>query len=126
MVCQMSRQDIHSAEENGYRPEGPIDFGPLFQWPPRPAALFKWLLGFPGYLMPLRLFFVGMATATWLCLMPDLSRVRSMSIDWIAVLGFRNLLLFLVLISAWNIPLYVYRVQGAQYKYDRKWLEVDS
>src|SRR5688500_706456 len=107
----MLEPDSRSAEGYGYRPEGPIDFGPLFQWPPRPVTVFKWLFGFPGYLMPLRLFFVGVATATYLFLTPDLSRMRSTSIDWIALLGIRNLILFLVLISAWHIPLYVYRVQ---------------
>ena len=33
-------------------PTAPISYGPAFQWPPQPAALFKWFFGFPGYLLP--------------------------------------------------------------------------
>jgi sterol desaturase/sphingolipid hydroxylase (fatty acid hydroxylase superfamily) len=113
-------------ESGDYQPEAPIEFGPLYQWPPRPMAILKWVFGFPGYLAPLTLLFVGSAAATWLLLTPDPSRLRILSLDWIALIALRNLTLLVVLVSAWHIPLYVRKVQGTRYKYNRKWPEADS
>ena len=47
--------DIAANERNArgdWRPAKPIALAPINNWPPRPAALVKWLFGFPGYLWP--------------------------------------------------------------------------
>ena len=37
-----------------WQPErGTAPPSPLFAWPPRPTEAFKWLFGFPGYLLSL-------------------------------------------------------------------------
>ena len=37
-------------------PNKPVSYGPAFDWPPNPRALFKWFFGFPGYLVPVERF----------------------------------------------------------------------
>jgi sterol desaturase/sphingolipid hydroxylase (fatty acid hydroxylase superfamily) len=119
-------EQSRTERRSGYRPEQPIKMGPLFQWPLRPAALFKWLFGFPGFLWPYPAFFVALALLSWLFLTPDMGRMESFSADWIAALLARNLLLLVAFVSMWHVWLYVRREQGTEYKYDNRWLSVDN
>ena len=37
-------------DARGYwKPIKSISYGPFFEWPPKPKALFKWFFGFPFY-----------------------------------------------------------------------------
>jgi len=119
--------ELSSSEpRGGYRPERAIQFAPLFQWPPQPLALFKWFFGFPGYLWPWTIFFIGVALGEWLYWTPDLDKMKNFSADWIAPLFIQNLALLVVFNSLWHVRLYVQKAQGTDYKYNSRWLSVDN
>ena len=45
--------------------------GPPFVWPPQPAKLLRFLIGFPGFLGPFgAAFYYGLAWVTWRFLQP--------------------------------------------------------
>ncbi len=35
-----------------WRPDHPAAYAPVFVWPPRPFALLKWLITWPGFMLP--------------------------------------------------------------------------
>ena len=47
-----------------WRPAEPIALPPTIAWPPRPRAIARWLLGFPGYLWPMNTLWLALLTAT--------------------------------------------------------------
>src|SRR3954452_23871741 len=74
-----------------------IQPAPVFVWPPRPIALFRFLFGLPGYFLPLNILYMGLAILTWFAFTPDLARMATLQWDWIAIVYGRNLgLTFLV------------------------------
>jgi len=120
--------ELSQAERRGgYRPEPPARGGhPLFQWPPQPVAIFKWLFGFPGYLWPWPALFISLALVVWLYLTPDPGQMKHFSVNWVAWLFVRNLALLVVFVSVWHVWLYVRKAQGTDYKFNSRWLSVDN
>ena len=111
----------------GYRPECPTENRhPVFQWPPRPGAFAKWLLGFPGFLWPWQTFFIGVSFACWQFLTPGMETMRHFSAGWIAWIFAVNLALVTLFVSIWHVWLYTFKAQGTNYKYNSKWLSADD
>ena len=75
----------------GWRSPQPHEFPPFYAWPPRPAAVLRWLFGFPGYLWPVNATWLVIALVTWFFLTPDLASMRSLAPGWIAFVFLRNL-----------------------------------
>ena len=123
----MALSDTGPRDARGqWQPAGPRPEPPLFAWPPRPLAVFKWLFGFPGYLWPWTSLYVLIALATWLYLQPEIARCATFAFDWIAQLYGRNLALLILIVSAWHLHLYVRKAQGLQYKYSVEWLSTSN
>ena len=40
------------ARAASWAPHKPVSYGPVFEWPPDPRALFRFFFGFPGYFVP--------------------------------------------------------------------------
>ena len=99
---------------------------PLFAWPPKPVEAFKYLFRFPGYLYPWNMIYFGIATCTWLYFQPALSRCVTFQLDWILEMFVRNLVLLVVIYSAWHYWLWSRKSQGRQYKYNAEWLETGN
>lgn len=62
-------------------PPYPIEYAPLFCWPPRPKATLKWLFGYPGFIWPWHLLFFLITAATWFWLQPSLERCATLPLD---------------------------------------------
>lgn len=105
-----------------WRPPYPVHYAPLCDWPPRPLALLKWLLGYPGYLWPWNTLYLLIALATWFWLQPPLSRCSSFEPGWIAQIFLRNLGLLWLTAGGWHLMLYTLKLQGTERKYDPRWL----
>ena len=73
-----------------WAPNKPVSYGPAFQWPPDPRALFKWFFGFPGYLLPWNVLYAVAAIGIWTFLTPSLESMRSFSLWWVALILVRN------------------------------------
>ena len=109
-----------------WSPDKPISYGPLFAWPPKPRALVTWFFGIPGYLFPWNVAYAIAAIGIWFFLTPSLDHFQTLSVFWFGVLLVRNLVLALIVYGAWHLWLYVFRKQGTDFKYNRKWPDENS
>ena len=71
----------------------PLEYPPVFVWPPQPIGSLKWLFGFGGYILPWNLFFAAVATVCWLYFTPAMATMRVFAPGWIAYLLVRNLII---------------------------------
>ena len=94
-----------------------IQIPATFAWPPRPVAALKWLFGFPGYLWPLKSFYLAMALLTWFFLTPDLASMRSFEPGWMAIIYGRNLALAFLVYGGLHLYLYILNGQGTNFKF---------
>jgi sterol desaturase/sphingolipid hydroxylase (fatty acid hydroxylase superfamily) len=109
--------------------------GPIFSRPVRPKALLRFLFGFPGYLWPERLFYVGLAVLTWAFLQPgtgihavdgDLTALATLQPGWMLLMYARNIALLLLIAGGWHLRLYYKRAQGTRFKYTSRWPATNS
>ena len=116
MACLVTSGD------SGNQKGGTAPPSPLFAWPPRPAEAFKWLFGFPGYLLPWNIVYMVVATLTWHYLQPSLSRCVEFRADWILEIYVRNQSMLVIIVSAWHLRLWSLKSQGLKFKYTSDWM----
>ena len=109
-----------------WKPYRLVAYPAVFVWPPRARAILKWLFGYPGHILPWNLFYAAVAVAVWLYLTPPVETLQSFAPGWIAFVLARNAALVLLFFGAFHLRLYVRRAQGDAFKYNPKWLAVDS
>ena len=104
-----------------WQPErGTAPANPWFSWPLKPAQALRWLFGFPGYLFPWNLVYMGIATLTWIYFQPALSRCVEFRADWILEMFARNQLMLAAVVSAWHLRLWTLKSQGHQVQVHRR------
>ncbi len=102
-----------------YRPTVPIQPSPLFQWPLQPRAIGRWLaarwlvVGENTVLMVL-------ALISWFWLQPPLEVTQTLSVDWIASLYLRNLVLMIGVAGGLHLYFYYWQKQGTQLRHDSR------
>ena len=115
--------DTSSRDARGeWQPESLPKPGPLFQWPPRPIPILKFLFTHHGLLEPFTVFYMALAAVSWLFLTPSMERMNSFSPDWMALIYLRNAGLLTVWAGVLHLRLYTRRAQGQKYKYNDRWL----
>lgn len=103
----------------GYDPD-PFDVPPLFQSPPKPVAMVRWLV--TKYLWPQSLLWIALGFVVWRFFTPGLDRFTSLGVDDVAILWGRNVALMLVVIGGQHYALHIRRTQGTAFKYESRWL----
>ena len=103
-----------------WRPDGLIKLPPIYSWPPRPVAVTRWFVGFPGYLWPLNGLVLLITLGTWFLLTPDLAQMQSLELWWIALILVRNLGLTLAFFGGLHLYLYKFRQQSDKTKFSTK------
>lgn len=98
-----------------FEPKKPAQPAPLFDFPPRPAAILRWL---PHYFLPWNLFFFATAALVWAFALPDPATMARLEWGWISALFLVNSLMVLLLFGLFELRLYVRRAQGARFKYN--------
>jgi len=98
---------------------GPVEFSPVFDWPPRPVAIFvaltkRWVTITRNSL------FLLMAVCVYHYLIPDLEQMKSLSAQWIVPVFVRNLILLTVVAGSLHLFFFTYRKQGKTLKYDSR------
>src|SRR5581483_464672 len=101
-----------------WRPPYPVKIAPLFVWPPRPTEALKWLLGYGGSLLPWNIFYMGLATVTWLWIQPSLARCAELGAGWISEMYLRNLIFLWIVTGGWHLLFYTLKLEGMSRKYD--------
>ncbi|OED37597.1 desaturase [Chromatiales bacterium (ex Bugula neritina AB1)] len=95
----------------------PVVFAALFDWPPRPGAAFlsvtkRW------FSISRNLLFLLLAVLSYHLLTPELSSMKSLSLEWIGPIVVRNAVLMLTLAGGLHLYLFRYKKQGKKLKYD--------
>ena len=101
-------------------PITPIQSAPVFVWPPRPAALLRFVFGMPGYFLPLNILYMGMAVLTWFVLTPSMARMAIFQWDWVAQVYARNLGLTVLVYGGLHLRFYIQKAQGTRYMLNRR------
>lgn len=104
-------------KRGNWSPDGALQTGPLFEVPPKPAAILKWL---PGYFLPWNLLFMASACVFWFWLTPDWQTLKTLSWQWVGLLLLRNMLAVFLFYGAFELRLYVRRRQGNRFKFNAK------
>lgn len=122
----MTEIDTGVRDERGEWQPRVITPGPLFDWPPRPRAILKWLFGYPGYFFPWPIIVAAIPILTWFFLTPDLSTMKTFKPGWIALIYLRNVALLMIVAGGFHLRFYVQKAQGFKYKYKARWLEKNN
>lgn len=115
-------ETINNAEVSGRDapPVTPIVEPPVFVWPPRPVALLNFLLGCPGYFLPLNIIYMGLALVTWLLLTPELSSMKTFQWNWVGIVYGRNLGFTFLIFGGLHLRFYTLKAQGVRFMLNRK------
>ena len=104
-----------------WRPNKKIDYGPVLVWPFRVWVFLKWLLGYPGFILPWNLLYICITIFAWMYLTPSIETMKTLSIDWMVLVFLRNVVLTILVVGAWYFFLYMKKTQNTEFKYNQKW-----
>ncbi|MEM0934470.1 MAG: sterol desaturase family protein [Pseudomonadota bacterium] len=102
-----------------YTPNVPLQVSPVFRLPLSPLAIFQWFWS-RWFLISERLILVGIAFAVMVWTQPPLEVTKTLSLDWIAQIWLRNVLLFTAITGALHLYFHHYRKQGDRLKFDKR------
>lgn len=112
----MNDLDFGTRNKRGdYAPNAPAATAPLFVFPPRPAALLRWL---PHYFLPYNLLFALSAVAWWHFVVPDRATLQTLEWGWILRLLAVNAVAVFLFYGAFEWRLYIRRAQANRFKYN--------
>ncbi|MEM1419211.1 MAG: sterol desaturase family protein [Pseudomonadota bacterium] len=100
-----------------YRPQTPISTSPLFEWPPNPAGVLRWF-AVRWVNIAENSILALLAIACWAWFQPPLEEMRTLSIDWIAQIYIRNLILIVLVAGGLHLYFHTWKRQGQELKYD--------
>ena len=103
----------------GYQPSEPILVPPLYSWPPRPVAAFRWLIF--EILFPWGLCWIALAFISWNYLTHSEQTMAVLEPDWIGIIWLRNAVLLLMVAGGLHWWLYIRRSQKRDFKYNTRW-----
>jgi sterol desaturase/sphingolipid hydroxylase (fatty acid hydroxylase superfamily) len=98
-----------------------VTYSPLFVRPLRAKTVARWLVGFPGYLLPYNALYFASAAAVWFAATPSRRTMSSLSVGWIALVLLRNAAILVGWYGLFHLRLYVKRTQDTRFKYNRRW-----
>ena len=105
----------------GWAPDEPLEYAPVFVWPPQPRKFVRWFAGWQGYLWPFNALYALVAVAVWLWATPSASTMSTWGVGWVAVVFIRNAALLVLWYGVAHLVLYGRRSQGERFKYNAKW-----
>lgn len=100
-------------------PQLPIEYYPIFVWPPRPVAALKFLLS-RDFMWSLTLPFGIFAALLWFYLTPTPERVAEFEAGWIIELFVRNLVILTIIAGGLHLYFFTFRLQGDERRFDAK------
>lgn len=102
-----------------WTPDRRASYGPLFEWPPQPARLVRWLVH--GYLLPWNALYAAVAVVLYVAATPSSETMRSWAPGWVGLILVRNLALVVVWYGLAHWYLYIRRAQDTRFKYNARW-----
>ena len=107
------------AERWNYRPEEPVGLNPLFDWPPRPAAVLRWYRGAWLQVTALTLC-MALAIVLYVAILPPLEQMTSFRPGWILTVWAMNLGAQTMVAGTLHWWLYVRKGQGMRKKFEKR------
>lgn len=104
-------------KRGNYAPHKPAATAPLFEFPPRPLALLRWL---PQYFLPYNLLFCASALVWWGWIVPPVEVTQTLAWGWALWLLAVNAVAVFLWYGAFELHLYIRRAQGNRFKYNGK------
>ncbi len=98
-------------------PEVPIRVSPLWQWPPRPYAAFRWYFD-SWFFITVNGLIVALAFASYYLLGPRLGDVQGLAPGWMLQIWARNLVIVTLVAGVLHLWFHRLSMQGARLKYD--------
>ncbi|WP_281857875.1 sterol desaturase family protein [Litoreibacter halocynthiae] len=128
------RNDDTNIDEHGqkrdrrgeWRPERPVGFMPLFDWPTTPKIVAKWFFGVPGFLVPWYGVYLLITVIAYLFFTPELARMQVLSPGWALEILLRNVVMVGLFTGALHLWLYRLRGQGRKRKYNANWMATND
>lgn len=117
-MSENDREEPMSREWN-YFPQLPLADSSIFQWPPRPMHLLRWLAG-NWLALTERVLMVLLAIVLWLYAYPSLESSRSVAIGWIFQTWAINMALLIVVAGGLHWYFYIKQSQGKRLKFDHR------
>ncbi len=114
----------HRDDRGNWAPRDPLEYPPVFVWPPRPGSFLRWLVR--DYVLSWNLVYAGVATVIWMFLSPTPETAQALGLTWIMAVLLRNTVLVVVFYGAWHWWFYMRRAQGATFKFNPRWPKTDS
>jgi len=109
-----------------WRPFEPAHYPPVFVWPAQPVRFIKWLLGYPGFVLPWNLLYAAVGAILWVYFIPPAETMRAFSPISLAYLFVCNAVIVLLFFGSLHVRLYVRRKQGTSFKFNPKWPSADN
>ena len=102
-----------------HQPEVPIRLSSMFDWPPRPIEIIKYLarLWLATIIMIVN---VAFAVTIYFWLLPDFSVMKEFSPGWLSQLWLRNAILLTIVAGGLHLYFYTFRAQGKNLKFEHK------
>ena len=103
----------------------PVQLSPVFDIPPKPFAVVKWLA---GSWKPTSFYAIaaGVAALVYFSFHPSQSQMQTLSLGWIFQIWFRNALLLTLVAGSLHLYFYTFKKQNRDLKYERKFLNRNS
>ena len=117
----MSEAITTSRDESGnWRPEAAIEPAPINAWPPELMKTLKWFFGWPGFIWPENILWLGVSVLSWLYLTPELASMQTFELWWIGALYAKNFAFILILFGGLHYYLYIRQGQGERLRFTTK------
>ena len=100
-----------------WRPKKLLEPAPIWLFPPNPMKILAWL---PAYFFPYNILFMASAMGYWFAVVPSTDVIKVLSLDWALEMLGVNMILTFVWYQTWELPLYISRRQGNNFKYNHK------
>lgn len=98
-------------------PEVPIAVSPFFSWPPEPRRMVSWIAA-RWFALAENAILVGIALVVWAFFQPSLETTKTLSLDWIAGIWLRNMVLMTLVAGGLHWFFYIRRGQAERLKFD--------
>ena len=102
-----------------HHPELPIATNPIFEWPPRPIAAFRWIAR-RWLAISMQIIEISLAFLVFYLFYPALEDMISLHVSWILRLWLCNLSLVIIIAGGLHLYLYSFNRQEKQLKYDAR------
>ncbi|MEP0941522.1 MAG: sterol desaturase family protein [Rhizobiaceae bacterium] len=102
-----------------YFPKLPLANPSIFQWPPKPAFLMRWLLA-NWLTLSERVLMIIVSVVLWLYAYPSLEAAKSFAVGWILQTWAINMALMIVIAGGLHWYFYIKRGQGKHLKFDHR------